>query len=205
LLTAVAGAANRTADVVLDAASSEVDYASNRYLFRDVTITQGEIRVTADEAQASGTDFNNALWEFKGKVRIKLPGGALRSNSARVQFRNNIIATAQILGTPAEFEQQRSIASEPARGRAVTIEYNVTTNTIRLLANAWLSDGRNEISGSELVYDLAAQKVQAQTKPGDDGRVRITIRPQLNPASGTPPPQTPASSPPPTSGTSPGG
>ena len=43
--------------------------------------------------------------------------------------------------------------------------------------DAWLSDGRNEISGEELVYNLRDQRVLAEAQPGSSGRVRITIHP----------------------------
>jgi lipopolysaccharide transport protein LptA len=171
--------------IILDAASSEVDYANNKYLFRAVTITQGDLRVQADEARATGTDFDNATWEFRGKVRITLPNGALRSDLARVQFRNNLIANARIEGQPAEFEQQRAGQMEPARGRARTIDYDVATHLVTFAQDAWLSDGRNEIRGNELVYHLLDQKVRAQSNASDgSGGIRITIRPSIKP---TPP------------------
>jgi lipopolysaccharide transport protein LptA len=171
-------ASRRTAEITLDAVSSEVDYVSNRYLFRTVTITQGDLRVQADEARATGTDFDNATWEFRGRVQIKLPAGSLKSDLARVQFRNNAIASARIEGQPAEFEQQRANNPEPARGHARNIDFDVASNTVRLSNEAWLSDGRNDIKGNELVYSLVDQKVRAQAKPGEPGGgIRITIRP----------------------------
>lgn len=168
----------RTAAIELKAASSEIDYANNRYLFRSVTISQGDLRVVAGEARATGTDFDNATWEFKGNVEITMPTGRLRSDLAHVEFRNNAIASARIEGQPAEFEQRRANNPEPARGRARTINYDVATNLVRLTTDAWLSDGRNEIKSTELVYSLTDQKVRAQTTPGDgSGGIRITIRP----------------------------
>lgn len=168
----------RDAAITLDAASSEVDYPSNKYLFRSVTIRQGDLRVVANEARATGTDFDNATWEFKGKVEITMPTGRLRSDLAHVEFRNNTIASVRIVGQPAEFEQRRANNPEPARGRAGSINYDVATNLVRLTTNAWLSDGRNEIQSTELVYSLTDQKVRAQSKPGDgSGGIRITIRP----------------------------
>lgn len=180
-------ASRRTAEITLDAASTEVDYASNRYLFRSVTITQGDLRVQADEARATGTDFENATWEFRGKVQITLPTGSLKSDLARVQFRNNAIASARIEGQPAEFEQRRANNPEPARGRARNIDFDVASNTVRLSNEAWLSDGRNDIKGNELVYSLVDQKVRARAKPGDaGGGIRITIRPAAAPSGRNP-------------------
>jgi lipopolysaccharide transport protein LptA len=177
----------RNAEITLDAASSEIEIATNRYIFKAVSIKQGDMRVQADEARATGTNFDNATWEFKGKVKITLPNGGLRSDLARVQFKNNTIASARIEGQPAEFEQQRANNAEPARGRARIIDYDVATNVVRLINEAWLTDGRNDIKGNELVYSLLDQKVRAQAKPGDGtSGIRITIRPATPPKPASP-------------------
>lgn len=170
--------ATRDQAVSLDAASSDVDYRTNTVNFRDVVIRQGTTRVAADAARATGLDFENATWTFSGNVRISVDGGALRSSEALVTFDRNRITRATITGTPAEFEQRRADSAEVARGRAGRIEYDVAAGTVTLSDEAWLTDGRNEISGRELVYSVREQRVQAQTRPGDSGRVRITIRPR---------------------------
>lgn len=61
---------SRNAEIVVDAAASDVDYRSNTLLFRDVVITQGPLRVQAERARATGLDFKDATWTFSGKVRI---------------------------------------------------------------------------------------------------------------------------------------
>jgi lipopolysaccharide transport protein LptA len=164
--------------VSLDAASSDVDYRSNTVNFRDVVITQGNTRVSADAARATGLNFENATWNFSGNVRISVDGGALRSADAVVAFAANRIARATITGEPAEFEQLRSETGDLARGRAGQIVYDVPAGTVTLSKTAWLTDGRNEISGQQLVYNVRQQRVQAEAQPGQTDRVRITIRPR---------------------------
>ena len=171
-------AARATQPVSLEAASSDVDYKSNTVTFRDISITQGDLRVTADSARATGLDFEKSTWSFRGTVRISVEGGKLQSNEAVVTFADNKISKAIITGSPAQFEQQRKGSNEMARGRANNINYDVLAGVLRLTSDAWLSDGRNEISGRELVYNVREQHVQAQSAPGDTDRVRITIRPR---------------------------
>ena len=43
--------------------------------------------------------------------------------------------------------------------------------------NAWLSDGCNEMSGRQLVYDIKEQRVVPSTTSTGGGRVRIVIQP----------------------------
>src|SRR5204862_365725 len=104
----------------LDAASTEVDYRTNTLVFRDVVISQGSTRVQAEHARATGLNFANSRWTFEGKVRIDgEQHGALRSDQATVEFRENRIARATITGKPAEFEQKRNDSDQLARGDVV--------------------------------------------------------------------------------------
>jgi len=153
----------RDGEIVLDAASSEVDYRSGTLLFRDVVITQGAVRVQAERARATGLDFKEATWTFSGKVRITVQDGELRSDEAVVTFVADRVTRAVVRGKPAELEQKLKDGGR-ARGRAAS-----------------LSDGRSDIRGEQLVYDINAQRVQAGKASGGDDRVRIVIRPQGTP------------------------
>jgi lipopolysaccharide transport protein LptA len=185
----------------LDAASSEVDYKTNTVVFSDVTISQGETRVQAEHARATGLNFANSKWTFEGKVRIDAEGhGNLRSDSAIVEFRDNRILRATVNGKPAEFEQQRAGSEQVARGHADQIVYDVSEGTVRLTEDAWLSDGQSQITGPLLVYNIRGEKVQAVTTPGTDQRVHITITPRNSPPPGKDagkPPAPEAAKPPP--------
>lgn len=181
----------RDLPIQVDAASSDVDYRSNTVVFRDVVITQGTARVAADSARATGLDFKDSTWVFTGNVRIDRDGGTLESDEARVQFRDNLLRVATINGKPARFEQQLARTPDKAHGRATTIVYDLATDRVTFTGDAWLTDGRNEISGEELVYNVRDQRVLAEQQPGSSGRVRITIRPQKEDKSqpaGEPPP-----------------
>ena len=173
----------------LEAASSDFDYKKNSLLFRRVRITQGGLEVRAQEASASGLEFENSEWRLQGDVRITVPGGSLQSSEARVQFRNNAIVSATIKGAPAAFEQRLKENAQVARGRAGSIDYNVKESTVRLTGDAWLSDGQNEIRGETLVYDIGRERVQANPNGKDPGGVRITINPPKK-AEASPPPGT---------------
>ena len=155
---------------------------------RDVTISQGDIRVQADEARAAGgLNFENSRWTFSGNVRIRAEGGSLTSDRAVVSFANNLIDRATVTGKPAAFEQARGGTADAARGRAETIIYETAAGTVSLLDSAWLSDGRNEIRGERLIYNIRDQRVQARARPdsaaGEQGRVRIIIQPGAQPGS----------------------
>ena len=139
-----------------------------------VTITQGAIRISADRAVTTGVDFNDSTWEFRGTVRIATPDAALASETARVRFTGGQVATAKVTGTPATFEQKRK--DELAQGRANRIDYDLQRGTIELDGDAWLSDGKTEMTGGKLVYSTANQRVVSREP------VTITIQPGEEPS-----------------------
>ena len=172
--------------IQLDAASTEVDYRNNKIVLRDVVISQGDVKVESERAEATGLDFENSRWIFIGNVRINLQDrGSLQSDRAVVEFENNQMARAVITGTPAVFQQKSATSNQVARGRASAIAYEVGAGTVRLSDNAYLTDGRNEISGPVLVYNIRQERVQAASEAGASDRVRITILPRQNKKSGS--------------------
>ncbi len=190
--------------VSLDAASSEVDAKTNTLVFKNVVISQGDMRVQAEHARATGLNFANSRWNFDGNVRIDAEQrGNLRSDQAVIEFKDNHIARATITGKPAEFEQKRANSDQIARGHADEILYDVNDGTVRLTDDAWLSDGENEISGPLIVYNIREQQIQAGTPPSATGgsvdqRVHINIAPHAGitgkpaqPKPETPKPETP--------------
>ncbi|HKU88686.1 MAG TPA: lipopolysaccharide transport periplasmic protein LptA [Steroidobacteraceae bacterium] len=182
-VAAAAQSPRETQKIVVDAVPVDVNYRDNTALLKDVVITQGDMRIEAAEARVKGgLDFENGEWTISGNVRINAEGGKLLADKAVISFRNNLISRATITGTPAEFEQMRK-DSTTYKGRAPTIDYQTASGTVSFRDNAWLSDGCNEITGKQLVYNIKEQRVQGQPNglpsatPTGGGRVRFVIQP----------------------------
>jgi lipopolysaccharide export system protein LptA len=179
---AVAAAAPAKQEVIsLDAQSSELDLRNNNVEFRKVRIAQGNMTVSADQGQAtrqaSGLDFDNSVWMFRGNVKITMDQGQLSADDAQINFVKKLLAKAVAYGTPAEFEQRIEKTGKIAHGHANTIDYDASKGIVRLLKNAWLSDGQNEIRGESLKYNLFAQSIVADAAEQNSQRVHIIITP----------------------------
>ena len=167
--------------ITLDAQSSEIDLRTNNVVFRKVRISQGTMSVTADQGQAtrqaSGLNFDSSLWVFRGNVKISMEQGQLSAEDAEITFLNKLLAKAVANGRPAEFEQRIQKTGKIAKGRADTIDYDASKGIVRLLKNAWLSDGQNEIRGAALKYNVLAQSIIADAAEQGSQRVHIIITP----------------------------
>jgi lipopolysaccharide transport protein LptA len=169
----------QTIDLV--AQSSELDLRNDNALFRKVRIAQGATTVTADlgsaTKQATGLNFDNSLWVFRGNVRITMDDGELTSDDAEINFAKKALAKAVVNGKPAAFEQRVAKTGKVAHGRADTIDYDARKGVVRLSKNAWLSDGQTEIRGESLKYDVLAQSIVAEGAEQGSQRVHIVITP----------------------------
>ncbi len=161
--------------ISLDANSSEFDRQNNQLRFKGLRISQGGLRIEADDAEVTRLDFENSVWTLRGNVLIKSDNTQAWCDEADVQFKNHQLAQAQLRGEPARFEQERRDSDELARGHASTIDYDLLGSNIKMSENAWLSDGANEVSGARIAYDLKRQYIVAD---GDEnGQVRMKIQP----------------------------
>jgi lipopolysaccharide transport protein LptA len=167
--------------ISLDAQSSELDYKNNNLLFRKVRITQGNMSVAADQAQATGLDFENSRWVFRGNVKITMDQGQLTSDEAEITFAKKLLSKAVVKGNPAAFEQRIAKTGKLAQGRADIIDYDVAKGVVHLSKSAWLSDGQNEIRGESLKYNVLAQNIVAEASEQGSQRVHIIITPPANP------------------------
>ena len=178
---AVHGATAPQQAIALDAQSSELDLRNNNVVFRKVHIAQGATTVSADlgsaTKQATGLNFDNSLWIFRGNVKITMDDGELTSDDAEINFAKKALARAVVNGKPAAFEQRVAKTGKVAHGHADTIDYDAHKGVVRLSNNAWLSDGQTEIRGESLKYDVLAQSIVAESSEQGSQRVHITITP----------------------------
>lgn len=168
----------KTLPINLDAASSEFDRKKNKLFFRDLTIKQGALKIVADEATASRLDFENARWEFSGKVTIENLGTTAHCDFAEILFREHRIRSAVMKGQPVTFEQFKIDEERMTEGRANLMEYDADTGIIKMSDDAWISDSANEVSGNRISYDLNRQYIIADAD--NDGQVRMKIIPPEN-------------------------
>ena len=157
--------------------SMSLDYQSHQITLRGaVKITQGDVSVVADQAEATGLDAQDSHWVFSGKVHVHAEGeGELQSDRATVQFSHSNVARVVVTGEPAQFEQAGVPGGGQARGHAGTIDYDVVAGIVRLTDDAWLSDGR-----SELTYPLITYNVRQKSLQAEGGRGHSIVAPRAS-------------------------
>ena len=167
--------------ITLDAES--LDGSTTSMLFRKVHIAQGSMSISADVGQGQGTkdskelNFDNAVWSFRGNVKIDTTQGELAADDAQINFARRLLSKAIVNGKPALFEQRIEKTGKVVHGRADTIDFDAAKGVLQLSSNAWLSDGQTEMRGDSLKYDTVAQTLKSESTDPGSQRVHIIITP----------------------------
>lgn len=163
--------------ISLDAESSLFDRQTNRVEFRRLTISQGDMSISADEAVATGLDFEEGEWRFTGNVTFTVESARIEADSALMTFVGNELQSAELVGDPATLEDLGDPDADPVHGGAARLVYDNAAQVMRMLDGAWFASGQNEFRGCDLIYDL--DKEQLTSGSSDCGEpVVITIVPR---------------------------
>lgn len=190
LLPPAAGAQVNELDMRLpmdiNAENTTYDGRSSMIIFSGLRLTQGSIRIEADEGRATRMELEDATWTFSGNVRIDIGAGRIECDSAELMFDEFQLKQAIVTGSPAVYNLQRPGTEETTHAEAGRLYYDVAAGVIEFSDSATITEGGNQISSNVLVYNVAEQRISAEGSGDDDGRVRITY----TPTNGTPEPET---------------
>jgi len=163
-----------------------LDRQTNMMRAETPRITQGDLTVVADNALATGFEFDEA-GEFRltGNVRIEVGSAVMEADSAVFRFAGGRLSHGELEGTPVAFndfdrEEQKSIV-----GSAGKMSYDYEARTLRMTGEASVRLDNREILGCDLIYDFAAERV---TSGSASCAYRVRILPEPDePASAAPP------------------
>ncbi len=180
-LTTTAAQDDRPQPISLDAESSLFDRQTERVEFRKLTISQGDMSISADEAVASGLDFEEGEWQLTGNVTFTVESARINADSAVMTFVGNELQTAELVGDPAILEDlgdpEEDPEADPVSGGANRLVYDNAAQVMRMLDGAWFASGQNEFRGCDLIYDLDQEQLSSGSSECGEPVV-ITIVPR---------------------------
>jgi lipopolysaccharide transport protein LptA len=168
----------------IDADNTTLDGKNSMIVFSGLRLTQGQVSIEADEGRATRMDLEDSYWQFTGNVVIDVGSGRIQCDSAELYFDDFRLQSATVTGAPAIYDLQREGSDDVTHAEAGRLDYDVNSGVIRFSDQATITEGGNQISSNVLVYNIAEQRINADSTGADDGRVRITY----TPANGVEPP-----------------
>jgi lipopolysaccharide transport protein LptA len=175
-------------ELVLDSQSLSFDGQAKLFELHAPQITQGSLRIQADDALATGVDFNaQSEWTFTGNVRITIETTEINAASARFTFEQKRLARGELEGSPVTFTDVDAAQQTTVTGQAQKMSYDSIARTIRLTDTARMQRDNVEFQGCDLIYDFGAERVTSGSADCAD-RFRVIAR-KDQPSSPAPPPQ----------------
>lgn len=148
------------------------------------------------ESNGASRDDRNRVIIYTGNVIVDEGTMHIEADKATVYMTTDNKQIDRIVcnGRPATYRQLPKPGGELVKAHAEILEYQVAKDFIVLTHSAHLDQGGSTLDGEVVTYDIAKDLTQA--RGGDkNGRVRMVIPPQQNPATAETSPQTPSQNP----------
>jgi lipopolysaccharide transport protein LptA len=176
--------------IVLESGPFVLDHKTNLINVEKPKITQCKTVITADEATATGLDFDTrSEWRFKGHVRVVVDTAELTADTAVFTFADKKLSRGQLLGSATFVDKQTK-----DNGAANKLVYDDKAKTLLLSDSAQVNKAQYEIQGGcDLLYDLNDKRVTSgPTVCKDPNRIRMLPTEKPPHQDGDAPPAAPA-------------
>jgi lipopolysaccharide transport protein LptA len=154
----------------------------------DPRISQGNLRIVADDVLATGLEFEEA-GEFRltGNVRVDVDTAFMEANSAVFTYANGRLSRGELEGTPVSFSDVDEANQRTVTGRAGRMSYDYAARTLRMTGDASVQLDTREVLGCDLIYDFRAERVTSGSADCEGGfRVRVRRDSEVEAASDPP-------------------
>jgi lipopolysaccharide export system protein LptA len=131
------------------------------------------------ESDSARMDDIQKLAIYEGHV--VLTQGTLLITAERIDVRQDEhgFSSGEAAGKPVYFRQKMEGSDEYAEGWANRLEYDGRAEKLKLIGQARLKRGEDDLRGNLITYDGKTESFQAQGSiSGSPGRVRAVIRPK---------------------------
>lgn len=125
------------------------------------------------EIQADSAVFDQKQGWGKYRGHVQLSRGSEQLTASRVTLylsEDKQLKRVEAKGSPVTFTDGAGMS-----GHADRLKYNIATQTIYLLGDAYVEQQGRRFSGGKITYSLRNERVQAEG--GDDERVRLVLPP----------------------------
>ena len=166
-----------------------LDGQTNMMRAQQPRISQGNLRITADDVLATGFEFDQA-GEFRltGNVRVEVDNASMMANSAVFMYANGRLSRGELVGTPVSFSAFDAATRRNVTGHAGAMSYDYVASTLRMTGDALVQIETREVLGCDLVYDFRAERVTSGSADcADKFRVRIRRDSEAEAAAPDPP------------------
>jgi len=132
--------------------------------------------INVDAGNQKGSTDESAPTVFSGGVHITQGTLDIKSSVAELTVRNGDPTRAVFTGNQVVMKQEMDDGA-PVTARADKVDYDLTTEIIVFIGNAYMENPRGSTSGPRITYNMKTGQIES-SGDGSGGRVKTTILPK---------------------------
>jgi len=133
------------------------------------------IELEADQAEL---DNASGISTYTGNVIVVQGSMRLEADKLVIHTVDGDLQTMAATGQPAYFRQRPDGEDVDVEGGARRIDYRSSDSKVILSDEAWVNQGKDELRGARIEYDIDADRVVANRQQEGEERVRIILQPR---------------------------
>jgi lipopolysaccharide transport protein LptA len=174
LTVALAAGAQNNEELQFTSGEFVLDGPTNMMRAQQPRITQGNLRITADNVLATGFEFEEAgEFRLSGNVRVDVDTAFMEADSAVFTFANGQLSHGELQGAPVSFSDVDEASQRSVTGSAARMSYDSVARTLRMTGNVSVVFPTREVLGCDLIYDLRAESASSGSA---DCEFRVILR-----------------------------
>ena len=175
VIALAAGAQDSDAPLVFEFESATIDGQTNLIRAIRPTISQGDLRIVADELLATSIELDEASeWRFTGNVRLENGTAVIEADSAIFALADARLSRGEFVGAPVSFSDVGAATQTNITGRALKMSYDDVARTLRMTGDVRMQRNKTEMQGCDIIYDFEAEGIRSGSPDcSDPFRVRV--------------------------------
>lgn len=131
------------------------------------------IDIEADDWVA---DRRTGVAVYRGNVRVQRGGVEITGDELTLRFDDDRLLGATVRGSPVRFTQRHAEDRAPTAAEANELDYDATSNIVRLQGAARVTVANDEFASDDIRYDIGEERIVAGG--GEGTRIQVTIQPR---------------------------
>ncbi|HUF74280.1 MAG TPA: LptA/OstA family protein [Gammaproteobacteria bacterium] len=110
--------------------------------------------ISAGRATMSQSDTGGSHWRLTEGVQLLFDTTEIQANEAMLTFETGELVFGELSGNPVVMSDYIEERETPIRGTAQSVSYDNRSGTVRLIGEATLVIGENEVMGCDWIYNF---------------------------------------------------
>jgi lipopolysaccharide transport protein LptA len=141
-------------DLVISCTETSGNARSNEAVCVGFSFSDETNAISAGRASSNQDATEGSHWRLTDGVQLSFDTTEIQANEALLTFEAGELVFGELSGNPVVMSDYIEERETPVRGTAQTVSYDSRNGTVRLIGEATLVIGENEVMGCDWIYNF---------------------------------------------------